>query len=241
MARQRDSKLVGTIGNLIFYNRLGEYCMRTKPVDVKRTTASVHSGLNFGKASKTGKQIRNLAGLIYSSKSDSLLINRLNGALNKFISWKEKMDAASRTMPKKLPFINGFQFNDQADLTSIFAIQPLLQLKEPELIEISMPPFIPSQSLGAPVKTIRIIFKMIVMGINLNKAETAIIGNSEIEIPYSGETFFPQNILVPGSVKPGNLTILVLAVHYMVNKNDEIVILNDKKKLPCGIVWANYM
>ncbi len=37
MARQRDSKLVGTVANLIFYNRLGEYCMRTKPVDVRRT------------------------------------------------------------------------------------------------------------------------------------------------------------------------------------------------------------
>jgi hypothetical protein len=241
MARQRDSKLVGTIGNLIFYNRLGEYCMRTKPVDVRRTTASVHSGLNFGKASKTGKQIRNLVGSIYACRSDSLLINRLNGALNKYISWKEKMDAASRTIPRKLPFIYGFQFNDQADLSSITAIQPALQLKEPGLIEIGMAPFIPSQSIHAPANTIRIIFKMILMGINLNKAETELLGKAEIEIPNSSETFYPMDISIPAYVKPGNLTIMLLAVQYMVNKNDEIVMLNNKKKLPCGIVWANYM
>ena len=30
MARQRDSKLVGTIGNLIFYNHRGDYRMRTE-------------------------------------------------------------------------------------------------------------------------------------------------------------------------------------------------------------------
>ncbi len=60
MARQRDSKLVGTIGNLIFYNHRGDYRMRTKPDSVKRTAATVHSGLNFGKASKISLQIRKL-------------------------------------------------------------------------------------------------------------------------------------------------------------------------------------
>ena len=40
MARQRDAKLVGTFGNVIFYNREGQYCMRAKPVSVRRTRAS---------------------------------------------------------------------------------------------------------------------------------------------------------------------------------------------------------
>jgi hypothetical protein len=55
MAKQRDSKLVGTIGNLIFYNHLGDYRMRTKPDSVRRSSASVNSGLNFGKASKISR------------------------------------------------------------------------------------------------------------------------------------------------------------------------------------------
>ena len=239
MARQRDSKLVGTVGNLIFYNRMGEYCIRTKPVSVKRTRASVNSGLNFGKASKISSQIRNLIEAINPSKSNIQAI-RFNGAINKFISLKEKLDAASRTMPKRLPYIYGFQFNDQADLTSIFSIQPSVKLKEPELIEISMASFIPGQSLHAPLNTSRIIFRIELIGMNLNKAETELIGKSEIEIPYSGEIFQPQNILMRASEKPGNLIIMVMAVQYMVNKNDDVEILNDKKKLPCGIVWANY-
>lgn len=239
MARQRDSKLVGTVGNLIFYNRMGEYCIRTKPVSVKRTRATVNSGLNFGKASKISSQIRNLIEAINPSKSNIQAI-RFNGAINKFISLKEKLDAASRTMPKRLPYIYGFQFNDQADLTSIFSIQPSVKLKEPELIEISMASFIPGQSLHAPLNTSRIIFRIELIGMNLNKAETELIGKSEIEIPYSGEIFQPQNILMRASEKPGNLIIMVMAVQYMVNKNDDVEILNDKKKLPCGIVWANY-
>jgi hypothetical protein len=241
MGRQRDSKLVGTVSNLIFYNFRGEYCMRTKPVSVKRSESSVQSGLNFGKASKICRQIRNLVAPINPAKSDNRVMYRLTGALNKFISWKEKMDAAYRTTPKRLPYIYGFQFNDQADLTIINAIQPFVKLKEPEHIEISMAPFIPSQSLRAPVNTIRIVFKMELIGMNLNKAETELIGHSEIEIPYSVETFHPQNLLIPAFVKPGNLIIMVMAVQYMVNKNGGTEMLNDKKKLPCGIVWAGYI
>jgi hypothetical protein len=118
MAKQRDAKLVGTIGNVIFYNRAGEYCMRAKPGNVRRTEATVSRGLNFGRASRISRQIRTLIDEINPSKSN-IQAYQFNGAINKFISWKEKKDAAFITMPKKLPFIYGFQFNDQADLSSI--------------------------------------------------------------------------------------------------------------------------
>ena len=238
MGRQRDSKLVCTIGNLIFYNRLGEYCIRTKPVDVKRTRASIHSGFNFGKASRIGRQIRNLIGPINQSKSDSLTINRLNGAINKFISWKEKKDAASVTMPKKLPFIYGFQFNDQADLTSIIAIKVSIKSSEPGLIEISLDSFIPSRALHAPANTNRILFKMILLDTNLKDAETHLLGKTEIEIPYSSEPFQPPVISLQACAKPGDLIMMVMSVQYLVNKNGDVELLNDKKKLPCGVVWT---
>src|ERR1700682_5310333 len=92
MARQRDSKLVGTIGNLIFYNYHGDYRMRTKPVSVRRTKASVKSGFNFSKASKMSRQIRELITSINPCKSDNRVMYRLTGALNKLINWKDKQD-----------------------------------------------------------------------------------------------------------------------------------------------------
>jgi hypothetical protein len=237
MARQRDSKLVGTVGNLIFYNRLGEYCMRTKPVSVRRTGASVSSGFNFGRASKISRQIRSLIETINPSKSN-IQAYRLNGAINKFISWKEKKDAASVTMPEKLPFIYGFQFNDQADLTSITAIKVSIKSSEPGLMEISLDPFIPSQSLHAPAITNRILLKMILLDTNLKDAETKLLGKTEIEIPYSSEPFQPPIISVSASAKPGDLVMMVMAVQYLVNRNANIELLNDKKKLPCGVVWT---
>jgi hypothetical protein len=241
MGRQRDSKLVGTASNLIFYNFRGEYCIRTKPVSVRRNESSVHSGLNFGKASKICRQIRNLVAPINPAKSDNRVMYKLTGALNQFISWKEKKDKASVKMSDKLPFIYGFQFNDQADLTSIHSIKASVKLTEQGMTEISLAPFISSKSLHAPTNTIRIVFKMMLLCIHLKDAKTELLGKSEIEIPYSDETFQPPVISMPSLTKSSDLVILVMEVQYMVYKNGNAELLNDKRKMPCGVAWAVFI
>jgi hypothetical protein len=240
MGRQRDSKLVGTVGNIIFYNRQGEYLMRAKPVSVRRTKASVNSGFNFGKASKISAQIRNQVASINPCKSDIRVLYRLTAAMNRFLSWKEKKDADSATMPDKLPFIYGFQFNDQADLTDITAIRVSVKSAAPGMMEINLAPFIPSQTLHAPTNTNRILFKMLFLGVNLSGVETELLGKAEIEVPFSDKIFQPPVIAIPTSLKSGNLSMTVMVAQYFVNKKDVVEMLNDKKKMPCGVVWAIY-
>ncbi len=238
MARQRDSKLIGTFGNVIFYNRLGEYCMRTKPIDVERTISSVHSGLNFGKASRICRQVRMLVTQINPVRSDQHLMYRLTGALNKFIAWKEKIERMSHTMPKKLPFIYGFQFNTEADLSSIRAIQPIVKTSDPGVVEINFASFVPNQTLRISSETKNILFKIILVKTNLEKAETALLSRSELEIPNSSESYQPAVIKIVGDTNPGDLIMLIMSVQYIVNRNGDLVMLTDKKKLPCGIAWA---
>ncbi len=241
MGRQRDSKLVGTVGNLIFYYRQGEYLMRTKPTSVRRTKASVNSGFNFGKASKISAQVRNQVAAINPCNSDIRILYRLTAAMNKFISWKEKRDSASLKMPDKLPFIYGFQFNDQADLTRITSIKASIKLTELGMTEISMAPFIPSESLHAPTNTNHIVFKMMLLWIHQQDTKTELLFKSEIEIPNTDDTFQPSVISLPSLEKQIELAILVISVQYMINKNGDVELLNDKKKLPCGVVWSGFI
>ncbi len=238
MGRQRNSKLVGTFGNVIFYNRLGEYYIRTKPTDVKRTESTVNSGLNFGKASRICRQVRMLVTQINPVRSDQHLMYSLTGALNKFIAWKEKMERMCHTMPKKLPFIYGFQFNTEADLTSISAIQPIVKSVDPGDIEINFAHFVPNQTLRISSETKNILFKIILVKTNLENAETALLGKSELEIPNSSVPFQPAVIKIVGDTNPGDLIMLIMSVQYMANRNGDLVMLTDKKKLPCGIAWA---
>jgi hypothetical protein len=238
MGKQRNSKLVGTLGNVIFYNFRGDYCMRTKPVSVQRTEASINSGFNFGRASKISAQIRKAIVSINPAKSDMKVLYRLTAAMNKFISWKEKKEAASIKMPDKLPFIHGFQFNDQSDLSSITSIKPNVNNFVPGHAEINFLPFVPSQNLQAPANSKSINLKIILLRVSLRSAETDILGKNEIEIPNSSESFQPPIINMETSAKPGDLMMLIVAVQYMVNKNGVIGLMTDKKKMPCGIGWV---
>ncbi len=238
MARQCDSKLTGTVNNLIFYKFRGGYYMRTKPVSVKRSRASVHSGLNFGKASKISKQIRNQIVTINPSKSGSRTMYRFTGALNKYIGWQEKQDPASPVRRNGLPFIQGFQFNEQADLSSIMAIRVSISSSESGLMEIRFAPFVPGEALQAPFNTDHILLKWIITSTGLADVKTEKLAMGEMRIPYVHELFQPPVISIPVIAKPENMMLMVLAVQYMVNKKNGIELLGDVKKLPCGVIWA---
>jgi hypothetical protein len=239
MGRQRDYKMVGTVGNLIFYNHQGDYRIRTKPVSVKRSGASINSGLNFGKSSKISKQIRNGIASINPLTSDSRTIYRFTGAWNKFISWSEKQDPGSPVRQNGLPFIQGFQFNEQSDLDSIRAIQVSINSPETGLIEIRFAPFVPGGALQAPFNTDHIVLKWVITSTSLADVETEKLGKGEISIPYVYEVNQPPTVSIPViATKPERIILMILAVHYMVKKKNGIQLLSDLKKLPCGVLWA---
>jgi hypothetical protein len=241
MGRQCDSKLVGTVSNLIFYNHLGDYRIRMKPESVRRTHASIKSGLNFGKASKLSRQIRGLIAPINPSNTNGHSSNLFTGALNKFVNWKEKQDPVSLVRQKGLPFMNGFQFNGQADLTSITAIQVSTNPSESGLSEFRFAPFVPGEALHASFYTDHILFKIILTSTNFTDLTTEKIGMTEIKIPYNTETFQPPVIPMPPTVITGKLIMMVLAIQYMVTRKNVIEMQTDLKKLPCGVVWAGWI
>lgn len=239
MTRQRDSKLVGTVGNLIFYNHRGDYRIRMKPVSVKRSKASVKSGLNFGKASRMGKQIRQAIMSIIPSKSGSRTMFRFTGALNKMISWKEKQDPASPFLKKALPFINEFQFNEQADLP--FAIKPTVIFPDSGLMEIRFVPFIPGEALQSPLNTDYILFKIIITSTSLIELKTEKSSITEVKIPCNHAIFQPPVITTSIATKPNSLILIILAIGYFMYKKDGLEMLSDLKKMPCSVVWSGWL
>ena len=78
------------------------------------------------------------------------------------------------------------------------------------------------------------------MGVSLDKVETGLLGKAEIEIPHSSEAFQPPLISMTASSKPGELVLMVMAVQYLVNKNGVVELQNDKRKMPCGVIWTGF-
>jgi hypothetical protein len=238
MAKQLGSQIVGTLGNLIFYKRNGIYLMRTKPTTVRRTSASVNSGKNFGKASKISMLIRSRIRNIYRTKLEQEIIYDFTGALNKYLNSREKENSSTHYISSGLPFIEGFQFNEQSDLSSISAIQAIIKKEDSGAMECHLSSFIPGQSLHAPGNTKTIKIKMMLLGASLSDIEVEMSGEAEIEIPYTSESFHPSVISFPLFNKSPDIILLVMAVQYMIVKGEAVEMLTNKKKLPCGIAWA---
>jgi hypothetical protein len=48
MAKVTDVFVSGSVGNLVFYRRMGKNCARVKRVNLKQTAATKKRGVNFG-------------------------------------------------------------------------------------------------------------------------------------------------------------------------------------------------
>lgn len=113
MARQHSLiPFTGTLGNLIGYQRNGEYFLRSKPEIVRQTVATRHAAKRFGIASRKGALIRNAFYGELDIHCDSGHINRLNKVLIAAAG-----DNAAMT---------GFRFNQHTGIDRFFTVAPRL-------------------------------------------------------------------------------------------------------------------
>ncbi len=238
MAKLDKNTRKGTLGEFIYYNWKGKQCVRAKPRKFKRTEASVNSGLNFGRASRIGKQIRSIIRSINPSKSDIQSVFRFTGALNKFISWKEKQTGSPVEMFEGLPYLKDFQFNDQADLSEMTFLNVSAKINTPGNIEISLPSFRRKESIPYYIYANQFKCKMKLMGIDLDTTEAEKFGEADIDIPTNLEIFDLPVFNIRTAAEPGKLMILVMAMQHFLSKNDETDMQTDIKRLPCGIALA---
>lgn len=64
----------GTIGNVIFYERLGTACARSKPATVRQTGATQAAAEVFGRAKRVSRQLREgLNGVLPNAKAREVM------------------------------------------------------------------------------------------------------------------------------------------------------------------------
>ena len=83
MGKQKDQKFVGRIGNVIYYQRNGEFYTRSTPSTMQQTKATKKASSNFGLASQVSRVLRNLLEPAIPFSKDKRMQNRFRGALMK--------------------------------------------------------------------------------------------------------------------------------------------------------------
>ncbi|MGN6268032.1 MAG: hypothetical protein ACTHM5_20310 [Ginsengibacter sp.] len=102
MAKVIDVFVSGSVGNIIFYRRMGKNCARLKRVHLKQTVATKKRGVNFGVASRAGKALRRGLTASMPIPTDRNMQNRFSGSIAKWIGLSD----IDKLLPaEKVPFV----------------------------------------------------------------------------------------------------------------------------------------
>lgn len=160
MAQQKGILPVkGTIGNLTFYKSKDGFLVREKGgVDAKRIASDPafqrtrENGVEFGKAGKAGKLLRNAVRSLSQNASDSKMVSRLTKQMMEVIK-------ADRVNPRGLrnvidgeaELLQDFEFNIHGKLsTTLYAPYSTSINRVTGALSVEIPAFVPLNMVAAP-------------------------------------------------------------------------------------------
>src|SRR6185437_11679707 len=147
MAKVTDVFINGSIGNVVFYRRMGTQCARSRPLHVKQSAATKIRSGNFGMAARAGKTLRN--GLMSSmpNATDRSMQSRFSGAISKWLG-TSGIDELPST--DAVPYISTLEFTKEQPVRQRFKVPFSVNVPQENAVSVSIDPFIPSEQIVAP-------------------------------------------------------------------------------------------
>ena len=214
MARQTDSEITGTFDNIIFYERNGDFLIRTVQ---KQTEATEKAAKNFGSASNKAKILRQLLHALLPNPKDRNMQNRLTPVMREFLALMTDRKTIS---PDDNP-LAGFRFVESSDLKDCLQFSLGLSHQPEGGIVVEIPEINPSHSIAAPVGTSRVQLDLMAVGFGMND-ELTFQGNLKmISIPYADEMQPSINQIVEIDAQSGSILVVAAALSYW-NYNRQI-------------------
>lgn len=215
MAKQKGIvKLEGTIADLTFYKSRDGYLAREKGgVPATRIAndpafqRTRENGLEFGRAGKAGKLLRDSVRGLLVNASDSKMVGRLTRQMVRVV----KLDAVNlrgerNVIDGETELLEGFEFNVRGKLGSSFYARYTAGIdRATGKLTVDIPAFVPVNMIAAPAGTTH--FKVISGGTEVDFTnETFVTDTKESDIlPLDGtptEAISLENSVTAGSTLP---------------------------------------
>lgn len=210
MARQTALKFTGTVGSVIFYERLGGYYMRSKPNQVRQTTATKASAGTFGKANTIGKTLRQAMKPILPSATDRQLMYRLNGTLQQWLAAKK--DAS--TGIQQVPSLQYFQLNTACSLQERCKPIFTVQWQPGSTAVLNIPAINPVADIAVPAGIIAVQLQIMAIACRVSDAAIQLVQEQTFAYDYTDINYPPQQVAFALPATNGNLLLIVVAVRY---------------------------
>ena len=238
MARQGNIKLRGRAGNIIYYDWNEIPCMRTKPIVVKQTANTKASAKTFGKGSKVGNTMTNtfkpVIPFLINNRSRNYFVTAIN-------SWLHTNPLNTSALLDDLFPITGYQFNEQTSLNARLKLSLSVTRTVDNTLLFSVPAFDPVKAIVAPANTVSVEMCIVACSCDMNSGDYSFEkSGAKMEIDYVSEQLPAQQIELPAKATQGYLALVMVALKYTINRKGNLVVTNDMRWRPAGIVSAFY-
>jgi hypothetical protein len=202
MAHQKNIKLQGTFENIIFYTSNGHALIRTKPSIVRQTNATKKAASLFGEAVKMSANLRATVQSLLPKSKDRNMMQRLDAT---FLHWLRTGQSASGRHEIPFPFVPGFEFNMESQLSEKLKLKLNITKRNENFINVEIPAFVPVQKIVAPADTSSVKLKIVAATYDSDNHTFVRTGLKEILIPYSLSEVTEQQIVFDLNPKQGNI------------------------------------
>ncbi|HLK29376.1 MAG TPA: hypothetical protein VKT28_12415 [Puia sp.] len=231
MAIQSNLKFSGTAGNLIFYQRFGGFYVRSRPSTVKQTTATKASAGKFGNAVRIAKAFRSGLQPLFNSALDKTTILRFNNAVYRYL-------LADDASVDNLPFISGFEFNEQSLLKERMKLTVSVNRNIAGDMQLMLPAFVPEQKMVAPAYTRDVTLRLAAAVCNMKTQTLTDCRDDELSIVYDDHLFPSQVISLPFELSDDEIMVIGCSLRYEAMRKGLLKDVSDVRWMPAGIVWA---
>jgi hypothetical protein len=150
MAKVTDVFLNGTIGNVVFYRRIGSNCARSMALHVKQSAATKIRSVNFGVAARAGKALRSGLTPSMPNATDRSMQNRFSGAIAKWLG-TSRIDELQAT--DAVPYLSALEFTKEQPVRQRFKVPFSISIPQQNVVAISIDTFVPAKQIVAHAGT----------------------------------------------------------------------------------------
>jgi hypothetical protein len=237
MAKVTDVFLNGSIGNVIFYRRMGTNCARVKALNVQQSAATKIRSANFGIAARAGKGLRD--GLIpcMPLATDRSMQSRFSGAIAK---WLGQSAIAELPPTDAIPFVSSLEFTKGQPVSERFKVPLSISLPQQNLVTVSINTFVPSKEISAPAGTGLVTLVISVAGCLLKTGEPCGNETHTLDILYNDTPVAAQ--VLEFHVDTAQQSLLIAAARLIYKRFEYNTWVEMKKEafMPAGVIDAGY-
>jgi hypothetical protein len=237
MAKVTDVFVSGSVGNLVFYRRMGKNCARVKRVNLKQTAATKKRGVNFGVASRAGKGLRTGLTAAMPAPTDRNMQNRFSGSIAKWIGIS---DIENLLPTEKVPFVSELAFTREQPFGERCKVPITISQPQENIIAVSIDAFVPALQISAPAGTQLVTLVIAVSGCLLKTGEPLGSGSHQVDISYNHTPLPAQVFSFDVATPAGSLTLTAARLIYKKWQSNSWVEINKEAFVPAGVIDARY-